>query len=142
MMNNYETVHGIDRCHADWWITWKQNSATTTSTMCNRLAFKRWSFKLRKWKEVFVFPSFLLFRGLVMKLQIIHNLKELCKNEPLILIRNLPSFQLGLNSTWSQKFMRQEHRNSPASPSLTISLPPPPWPTSMFLCLPDCLAVH
>lgn len=32
--------------------------------------------------------------------------------------------------------MRQEHRNSP------ISLPPPPWPTSMFLCWPDCLSVH
>ncbi len=65
-----------------------------------------------------------------MKLQIIHNFKELCKNEPLILIRNIPSFQLG------PKSLRQEHRNSP------ISLPPPPWPTSMFLCWPDCLSVH
>ncbi len=69
--------------------------------MCNRLAFKRWSFKLRKWKEVFVFPSsFVLFRGL--RLQIIHNFKELCKNEPLILIRNIPSFQLGPKSLWGR----------------------------------------
>ncbi len=34
MMNNYETVHGIDRCHADSWITWKQNIVQQQHPTC------------------------------------------------------------------------------------------------------------
>ncbi len=139
MMNNYETVYGIDRCHADSWITWKQNIVQQQQHPPCAIDWHSKGAPLSYENERNFF-FFLLFRGLVMKLQIIHNFKELCKNEPLILIRNIPSFQLGPKSLWGRN--TGTGRNSPASPSLMISLPPPPWPTSMCLCWPDCLSVH
>lgn len=66
------------------------------------------------WK-FFVPFVLLLFRDLVIKLQIICSYKELCKNKPYILIINRLPFQHVPNWTWSQKSMKQEHNQSLSS---------------------------